>query len=92
MIPDTIHKQYYTFNELSAQLRCNRADIEKYIHVAGIETVRGRRPIRIKQRDIYLLTLTKRLMDRSKSDIMSKLYMLKSKEEMVAELLKLRYK
>lgn len=92
MIPENIQKQYYTFPELAIQLRCNRADIEKYVRVAGIKTYRGSRPVKISESDIFLLTLTKRLMDGSKSDIMKQLYMLKSKEEMAAELLKLRYK
>lgn len=89
MTYETIEKLYLNIADIQQRLKCTRDQVTQYMRVAGVEFRKNKK---IKASDIYILETTKRLMAAGKSEIMRELYMLKSKEEMAAELLKLKYK
>lgn len=91
MIHDTIQRLYYTVIDIMNELECSHQDAHKYLRVSGVK-IFNTRVIKIQAKDLAVVREAMVLMNKPKTELLRDLYHEKSKEEMAAELLKLRYK
>lgn len=91
MIHDTIQRLYYSTLDLLLIFDCSHQDLHKYLKVSGVKVINCRIK-KIKAKDLAVVREAMVLMNKPKTELLKDLYHEKSKEDIVSELLKLRYK
>ncbi len=93
-----IEKLYFKFTELVEELECCYQDVDKFVNISGVKIkntkerkARNKRVKKVKASDLERIRLTMLLMNKSKMELLVDVYHHRTKEDIVKELLKVKY-